>query len=115
MLALGFPGRRSIGHRIGDIHIFFARSYAGTARRDRPPALSFQQFIQRGKVRSIYRKYMRLTKRIPDRDSRKEMREWIRADFDRYRHETDSKRVEVLLAQAGRQYKEMESSMFSMF
>ncbi|KAI8321612.1 hypothetical protein GQ54DRAFT_297877 [Martensiomyces pterosporus] len=85
-----------------------------TAASRRPPALSFQQFIQRGKVRAMYRKYMRLTKRIPDKQNRREMREWIRSDFDRYRHETDSRRVEVLLAQASRQYKEMESGMFTM-
>ncbi|KAJ2379438.1 hypothetical protein IW150_000156 [Coemansia sp. RSA 2607] len=78
------------------------------------PALSFQQFIQRGKVVAMYRKYMRLTQRIPDKQSRKEMRQWIRGDFDRYKDQTDPKRIDVLLAQASRQYKEMESGMFSM-
>ncbi|KAJ2861233.1 hypothetical protein GGH94_005030 [Coemansia aciculifera] len=78
------------------------------------PALSFQQFIQRGQVISMYRKYMRLTKQIPDKPSRRELREWIRGDFDRYRTESDPRRVDVLLAQASRQYKNMESGMFPM-
>lgn len=79
------------------------------------PKLSFQQFMQRGKVLTMYRKYMRLTNKIPDKSSRKEMREWIRTDFDRYKNETDPQRVEVLLAQASRQFKNMESDMLSMF
>ncbi|KAJ2056592.1 hypothetical protein GGI17_006115 [Coemansia sp. S146] len=58
------------------------------------PALSFQQFIQRGQVISMYRKYMRLTKQIPDKPSRRELREWIRGDFDRYRTESDPRRVD---------------------
>ncbi|KAJ1943215.1 hypothetical protein FBU59_002978 [Linderina macrospora] len=85
-----------------------------TTAAAKPPPLSFQQFIQRGKVIAMYRKYMRLTKRIPDKSDRREMRQWIRGDFDRYRLESDAQRVEVLLAQATRQYKEMESGMFSM-
>ncbi|KAJ2455785.1 hypothetical protein EV183_000633 [Coemansia sp. RSA 2336] len=78
------------------------------------PPLSFQQFIQRGKVIGMYRKYMRLTKRIADTSARRETRQWIRSDFERYKHETDPKRIDVLLAQASRQYKEMESGIFSM-
>ncbi|KAJ2744767.1 hypothetical protein GGI20_002694 [Coemansia sp. BCRC 34301] len=78
------------------------------------PAPSFQQFIQRGQVVAMYRKFMRLTKRAPDKSSRKEMREWIRVDFDRYRTESDPRRIDVLLAQASRQYKNMESGMFPM-
>ncbi|KAJ2712593.1 hypothetical protein H4S00_005715, partial [Coemansia sp. D1744] len=54
------------------------------------PNLSFQQFIQRGQVIGMYRKYMRLTQRIADKTTRKETREWIRGDFDRYKHETDT-------------------------
>ncbi|KAJ1934819.1 hypothetical protein EC988_008685, partial [Linderina pennispora] len=65
-----------------------------------PPPLSFQQFIQRGKVIAMYRKYMRLTKRIPDKNDKREMRQWIRGDFDRYRSEADTQKIEVLLAQA---------------
>ncbi|KAI9505932.1 hypothetical protein GGI25_001447 [Coemansia spiralis] len=75
------------------------------------PTLSFEQFIQHGKVLAMYRKYMRLTKHISDKPTRKEMRQWIRADFDRYKTETDPKRIDVLLAQAGRQYKEMQSTI----
>ncbi|KAJ2439023.1 LYR motif-containing protein 2 [Coemansia sp. RSA 2424] len=78
------------------------------------PALSLQQFIQRGQVIAMYRKFMRLTKRAPDKPSRREMREWIRVDFDRYRTEADPRRIDVLLAQASRQYKNMESGMFPM-
>ncbi|KAJ2062465.1 LYR motif-containing protein 2 [Coemansia sp. RSA 455] len=78
------------------------------------PVLSLQQFIQRGQVLSMYRKYMRLTKQIPDKSSRRELREWIRGDFDRYRTESDPRRIDVLLAQASRQYKNMESGMFPM-
>ncbi|KAJ2760132.1 LYR motif-containing protein 2 [Coemansia sp. BCRC 34490] len=77
------------------------------------PTLSFKQFIQRGKVLAMYRKYMRLLKQIPDKKTRKEMREWIRFDFDKYRSETDSQRIEVLIGQANRQFKEMQSSIFS--
>ncbi|KAJ2367847.1 hypothetical protein H4S01_001922 [Coemansia sp. RSA 2610] len=76
--------------------------------------LSFQQFVQRGKVIGMYRKYMRLTARIADTAARRETRQWIQGDFDRYRGETDPRRVEVLLAQASRQYKELESGVFSM-
>ncbi|KAJ2496439.1 hypothetical protein GGH96_005835 [Coemansia sp. RSA 1972] len=78
------------------------------------PNLSFQQFIQRGQVISMYRKYMRLTQRIADKTARRETREWVRGDFDRYKHETDTRRIDVLLAQASRQYKELESGVFSM-
>ncbi|KAJ2475477.1 hypothetical protein EV174_005262 [Coemansia sp. RSA 2320] len=78
------------------------------------PVVTFQQFIQRGKVVSMYRKYMRLTKQIADKSSRRELRQWIRADFDRYRNESDPQRVNVLLAQASRQYKNMESGMLPM-
>ncbi|KAI7824472.1 hypothetical protein BX661DRAFT_225721 [Kickxella alabastrina] len=88
-------------------------STAASNNRNRPK-LSFQQFVQRGKVLEAYRKYMRLTKRITDKPSRKEMRAWIRVDFDRYKDQTDPQRIDVLLAQATRQYKEMESGMFSM-
>ncbi|KAJ2720069.1 LYR motif-containing protein 2 [Coemansia sp. Benny D115] len=85
-----------------------------SSRQAPRPQLSLQQFILRGKVLATYRKYMRLTKRIPDKPSRKEMRQWIRGDFDRYKNEADPKRIKVLLAQATRQYKEMESGMLSM-
>ncbi|PIA13085.1 hypothetical protein COEREDRAFT_11796 [Coemansia reversa NRRL 1564] len=77
-----------------------------------PP--SFQRFIQRGKVLTMYRRFMRLTKRVPDSTTRKETRAWIRGDFERYKSESDPQRIDVLLAQASRQYKEMESGVFSM-
>ncbi|KAJ1788879.1 LYR motif-containing protein 2 [Coemansia sp. RSA 2399] len=87
----------------------YLRTYITKAR----PTLSFQQFIQRGKVLTMYRKYMRLLNRIPEKSTRKEMREWIRTDFDRYRGEVDPQRIDVLLAQANRQFKEMQSSIYS--
>ncbi|KAJ2156934.1 hypothetical protein GGF46_004853 [Coemansia sp. RSA 552] len=78
------------------------------------PNLSLRQFIQRGKVIAMYRQFMRLTKRIDDNEARRETRQWIRGDFERYRNESDLQRVEVLLAQARRQYKEMEGGVFSL-
>ncbi|KAJ2212665.1 LYR motif-containing protein 2 [Coemansia sp. RSA 487] len=85
------------------------RSYTTNSK----PSMSFQQFIQRGKVLTMYRKYMRLLNRIPEKSTRKEMREWIRADFDRYKGEADPQRIDILLAQASRQFKEMQSSIWN--
>ncbi|KAJ2855377.1 LYR motif-containing protein 2 [Coemansia asiatica] len=76
--------------------------------------MDFRQFIQRGKVINMYRKFMRLTKRIPDKQTRLETRQWIRDDFHRHAGQTDPARIDVILAQANRHYKELESGVFSM-
>ncbi|KAJ1858577.1 hypothetical protein LPJ57_007018 [Coemansia sp. RSA 486] len=76
--------------------------------------MDFRQFIQRGKVISMYRKFMRLTKRIADKQTRLETRQWIKEDFHRHAGQEDPARIDVLLAQANRHYKELESGVFSM-
>ncbi|KAJ2706411.1 LYR motif-containing protein 2 [Coemansia spiralis] len=86
----------------------------GLSRATAAPPLSFQQFMQRGKVLTMYRRFMRLTKRVSDRAARRETRDWVRSGFERHRAETDPARIEVFLAQASRQYKELEAGVFSM-
>ncbi|KAJ2763958.1 hypothetical protein IWQ57_005364, partial [Coemansia nantahalensis] len=57
----------------------------------------------------MYRRFMRLAKRVPDKAARRETRDWVRSGFERHRGETDPARIDVFLAQASRQYKELDA------
>ncbi|EME49166.1 hypothetical protein DOTSEDRAFT_142881 [Dothistroma septosporum NZE10] len=69
---------------------------SGRSLRSRGPTLSLEQFIQRQKVIALWRDCMRTVYRIPPSDTRQEMREFARVEFERYRHVDDLGHVRYL-------------------
>ncbi|GAA98934.1 uncharacterized protein L969DRAFT_88977 [Mixia osmundae IAM 14324] len=70
------------------------------ARQVRPtaPFRSLDYFLNRGKVLSLYRAYIRSTRGLGDRQARIEAVQWVRHDFDRHRDESDMEKAKALLA-----------------
>ncbi|CZT20380.1 uncharacterized protein RCC_06240 [Ramularia collo-cygni] len=62
------------------------------------PLLSLEQFLQRQKVMNLWREIIRATNKIPIEDTRKEMRDFAREEFERFRHVDDLGHVRYLVS-----------------
>jgi len=48
-------------------------------------ALTLKQFMVRQEVLKLYRTFFRTIRRLPDEQQKKEVAEWVRADFKNYK------------------------------
>ncbi|KAI8918218.1 hypothetical protein PhCBS80983_g01910 [Powellomyces hirtus] len=62
------------------------------------------------KVLQLYRDILRNVKYLPETDARF-VKEWARSDFERYRHETNSDNIQMLLSQGKVQLRTLENSV----
>ncbi|CAF3074249.1 unnamed protein product [Rotaria socialis] len=73
--------------------------------------LSLKHFIVRSQVVALYRDIMRTLLKIDDRDYQKEMREWARTEFNRYRKLTDLGEIRTQVALGRRHLNELKLAM----
>ncbi|CAF3357827.1 unnamed protein product [Rotaria socialis] len=73
--------------------------------------LSLKHFIVRSQVVALYRDIMRTLLKIDDRDYQKEMREWTRTEFNRYRKLTDLGEIRTQVALGRRHLNELKLAM----
>ncbi|KAL1930175.1 hypothetical protein VTP01DRAFT_1329 [Rhizomucor pusillus] len=76
----------------------------------RDTEISLAHFMVRGQVISLYRQILRCTKGL-DKASAKEVRDWARADFERYRHEKDIEKIRSLLSSGKQQMHSLQTSL----
>ncbi|EST10214.1 Complex 1 LYR protein [Kalmanozyma brasiliensis GHG001] len=83
-----------------------------TARADlKSSQLTLEHFLMRSRTLSLYRKYLRATRDIPNPLARWETIQFFRDDVHRFRHETDLERIRDLLMQGHRFLKQMQGQM----
>ncbi|EAA00691.3 LYR motif-containing protein 2 [Anopheles arabiensis] len=74
-------------------------------------ALSLKQFMLRQEVLKLYRTIFRTIRQVPDASSRRELRDWARADFRNNRNQTDELAIKMLLQHGNRSLKELQTSL----
>ncbi|XP_065081763.1 LYR motif-containing protein 2 [Ochlerotatus camptorhynchus] len=74
-------------------------------------ALSLKQFMLRQEVLKLYRTIFRTIRHVPDQSSRHELRDWARTDFRANMHHTDELAIKMLMQQANRSLKELQTSL----
>ncbi|KAI8593541.1 LYR motif-containing protein 2 [Geranomyces variabilis] len=80
------------------------------AARLKGPVLTLDQFMTRKKVLQLYRDILRNAKYLPETDARF-VKDWARADFERYRGESNSDNIQMLLSQGKVQLRTLENSV----
>ncbi|XP_058065207.1 LYR motif-containing protein 2 [Anopheles bellator] len=74
-------------------------------------ALSLKQFMLRQEVLKLYRTIFRTISQVPDAATRQELREWARHDFRQNKHQTDELMIKMLMHNATRSLKELQTSL----
>ncbi|XP_071448185.1 LYR motif-containing protein 2 [Hetaerina americana] len=69
------------------------------------PTLSLKQFMMRKQVLGLYRSILRTIREVPGEKNKKELKDWVRADFRSNMHVIDENAVKVLL-QHGKTFQE---------
>ncbi|CDH51385.1 predicted protein [Lichtheimia corymbifera JMRC:FSU:9682] len=72
--------------------------------------MSLAHFMVRGQVISLYRDILRCTKGL-DKQSAREIRDFARADFERYRNERDLDKIRSLLSSGKQQMHSLKASV----
>jgi hypothetical protein len=86
-------------------------SYAGPSKR---VILTLKEFMLRQEVLKLYRSFFRTIKQLPDPVHRKEVADWIRADFKTYSKSSslkDEDHVKSLLFQGTKSLNELKQSV----
>lgn len=69
------------------------------------------QFLLRKRVIELYRNLFRAIKEVPDESSRKELKDWVRADFKKYKNETDEHAIKMLILHGEQALKELQTNV----
>ncbi|KAI9275953.1 hypothetical protein BDA99DRAFT_496961 [Phascolomyces articulosus] len=72
--------------------------------------MSLAHFMIKGQVISLYRSILRCGKGLDKRD-KQEIRDFARADFERYRNEKDLEKIRSLLSSGKQQMHSLEASV----
>ncbi|KAI9307318.1 hypothetical protein BJ944DRAFT_247487 [Cunninghamella echinulata] len=72
--------------------------------------MTLNHFLLQRQVISLYRKLMRCTKGLNKSDA-KELRDWIRTDFEKYRHERDLDKIKNLITSGQHQMHTLQGSV----
>ncbi|CAF0881100.1 unnamed protein product [Rotaria sordida] len=73
--------------------------------------LSLKHFLVRSQAITLYRDIMRTLMKIDDQDYRKEMRDWTRYEYNRYKNLTDLGEIRTQIALGRRHLNELKLSM----
>ncbi|KAG2220251.1 hypothetical protein INT45_008792 [Circinella minor] len=74
------------------------------------PQMSLAHFMIKGQVISLYRQILRCGKKLDKRD-KQEIRDFARADFERYRNEKDLDKIRSLLSSGKQQMHSLQASV----
>ncbi|RDD45400.1 LYR motif-containing protein 2 [Trichoplax sp. H2] len=72
---------------------------------------SFRQFMLRSQVLTLYRDMLRVIRRIEDQNQRRDMTQWVRAEFDRNRHHQDQQTIRMLISQGRVSLRELSTAI----
>ncbi|KAF2242652.1 hypothetical protein BU26DRAFT_129895 [Trematosphaeria pertusa] len=90
-----------------------ARRPSALRMRGKTP-LGLDHFIQRQRALALWRDILRSTASISDMSTRKDMRQFARAEFEHHKHATDISHIRYLISQTGRtQFDSMKSSLIN--
>ncbi|XP_037778667.1 LYR motif-containing protein 2-like isoform X1 [Penaeus monodon] len=73
--------------------------------------MSLKRFMLRTEAIKLYRNILRQLKKLPDKEQRKEIRDWARSDFEAHRHHEDENTIRSLLYQGQKQLEELEKNI----
>ncbi|PAA54408.1 hypothetical protein BOX15_Mlig005964g1 [Macrostomum lignano] len=73
---------------------------------------SLKHFILKAETRQLYRSLLRTAGKVADSNQRRELRQWIRAEFELHRADTDLDSIKAALAN-GKQAKSKLEQMIS--
>lgn len=59
----------------------------------------------------LYRNIFRAIKEVPDEASRRELQDWVRADFKKYKNETDEHAIKMLILHGEQALKELKTNV----
>ena len=76
-------------------------------RLPKKKVLSLEHFLQRQRVLSLWRDVVRATNKVPEVQTRGELRSFAREEFERYRHVDDLAHIRYLLSTGKEQLKSM--------
>lgn len=74
-------------------------------------ALSFKRFMLRSEVLKLYREMLRIAKKVPTEQQRKELTDWIRHDFKSNKHVTDEEAIKMMITRGRMSLKELQSTV----
>ncbi|PVI00408.1 hypothetical protein DM02DRAFT_527094 [Periconia macrospinosa] len=94
------------------------RSYATVSRPSRlklrgKNPLGLDHFVQRQRALALWKDILRSTASIPDAATKKDMRDFARAEFEQHRHVTDLAHIRYLISSGKTQFDTMKSSLFN--
>ncbi|KAK3827758.1 MAG: hypothetical protein J3Q66DRAFT_321014 [Benniella sp.] len=72
---------------------------------------NLEYFLTRARVLSLYRDIQRTLKNVKDPRDRKDLQTWARADFERYRHETNQDKIKSLISQGKHQFHALQTNL----
>ncbi|XP_064105512.1 LYR motif-containing protein 2-like [Macrobrachium nipponense] len=70
--------------------------------------MSLKQFMLRREAILLYRNILRQAQRLPDKNQRKEIRDWTRAEFEMHRHQEKEEVIKQLIFQGKKQLEQLE-------
>jgi hypothetical protein len=76
--------------------------------------MSLDHFLQRQRVMSLWREVVRATNKINQEDTRLEMRNFAREEFERYRNIDDLEHIRYLVSTGKEQLKSMSRYVWQM-
>nr|XP_027232856.1 LYR motif-containing protein 2-like isoform X4 [Penaeus vannamei] len=71
----------------------------------------YSLFMLRTEALKLYRNILRQLNNLPDKEQRKEIKDWARSDFEAHRHHEDENTIRSLLYQGQKQLEELEKSI----
>lgn len=74
-------------------------------------ALNLKQFMLRQEVLKLFRDLYRTISKVPDENSRRELRLWLREDFRKNKNLTDEITIKMSIQVGMRSLKELENSL----
>lgn len=74
-------------------------------------ALNLKQFILRQEVLKLYRTLYRTINKIPDESSKKDLKSWLRDDFEKNRNKSEEIDIKMLIQHGNRSLTELKTSL----
>lgn len=90
------------------MRVFSPVSMRAILNRFRKPPLSLEHFLQRQRVLSLWRKIVRAINRIPPSNTRNEMRQYARQNFELNRNVTNLTQIRYLVSTAKAEFEGMQ-------
>ncbi|XP_045499119.1 LYR motif-containing protein 2 [Colias croceus] len=74
-------------------------------------AMGLKQFLLRQEVLKLYRDIFRTLRKVPDKSTRDELRDWAKTDFKNNKHHTDETVIKSMLHYGRKSLKDLQRSL----